>query len=438
MIIEKKGPLKGIMTVPGDKSISHRSVMLGALSEGITEVENFLMGEDCISTISCFRQMGIAIDIDSTNKKVSINGKGLYGLISPKYPLDVGNSGTTIRLLSGILCGQPFSSTITGDNSIKRRPMGRILTPLRQMEAYIDSESNDSCAPLLINSFNSSASASSTLRNSLPHRLKGIHYHSPVASAQVKSCVLLAGLYADSETKVTEPALSRNHTELMLSEFGASVSSVDNRSSVLPNPRLTGRKLSVPGDISSAAYFIAATLIVPNSELLIKNVGINPTRDGIINVCHMMGADISLENIRKNGEEPVADLLVRHSNLKGIEIEGSIIPTLIDEIPIIAVLSCFAEGKTIIKNAEELKVKESNRIEEIVNNLLAMGADIRATDDGMIINGGRPLHGAIIDSKMDHRIAMSFAVAGLVADGETQILNPECVNISYPNFFTSL
>lgn len=438
MIIEKKGPLKGIMTVPGDKSISHRSVMLGALSEGITEVENFLMGEDCISTISCFRQMGIAIDIDSTNKKVSINGKGLYGLTSPKYPLDVGNSGTTIRLLSGILCGQPFSSTITGDNSIKRRPMGRILTPLRQMEAYIDSESNDSCAPLLINSFNSSASASSTLRNSLPHRLKGIHYHSPVASAQVKSCVLLAGLYADSETKVTEPALSRNHTELMLSEFGASVSSVDNRSSVLPNPRLTGRKLSVPGDISSAAYFIAATLIVPNSELLIKNVGINPTRDGIINVCRMMGADISLENIRKNGEEPVADLLVRHSNLKGIEIEGSIIPTLIDEIPIIAVLSCFAEGKTIIKNAEELKVKESNRIEEIVNNLLAMGADIRATDDGMIINGGRPLHGAIIDSKMDHRIAMSFAVAGLVADGETQILNPECVNISYPNFFTSL
>jgi 3-phosphoshikimate 1-carboxyvinyltransferase len=441
MIIEKKGPLKGIMTVPGDKSISHRSIMLGALSEGMTEVENFLMGEDCISTISCFRQMGIAIDIDSMNKIVRINGKGLYGLTSPKYPLDVRNSGTTIRLLSGILCGQPFSSTITGDSSIRRRPMGRILTPLRQMEADIDSENNDSCAPLLINGFESSAlsaSRSSTLRNSLPHRLRGIHYHSPVASAQVKSCVLLAGLYADSETKVTEPALSRNHTELMLSEFGASVSSVDNTSSVLPNPRLIGRKLSVPGDISSAAYFIAAALIVPNSELLIKNVGINPTRDGIINVCRMMGADISLENVRKNGEEPVADLLVKHSNLKGIEIGGSIIPTLIDEIPIIAVLSCFAEGKTIIRNAEELKIKESNRIEEIVNNLSAMGADIRATDDGMIINGGRPLHGTIIDSKMDHRIAMSFAVAGLAAEGETNIIDDECINISYPGFFEDL
>lgn len=435
MIIQRKGPLKGSMTVPGDKSISHRAIMLGALSEGITEIENFLMGDDCLSTISCFRRLGISIDLASSSHRVTIHGKGLDGLSTPaNHILDVGNSGTTIRLLSGILCGQKFSSTITGDSSIRKRPMGRILTPLEQMGADIKSVNNDLKAPLKINS----TDKSSLLNMDTNQLLRGIHYQSPVASAQVKSCVLLAGLYADKETKVTEPALSRNHTELMLSEFGASVTVVGNTSSVLPRPKLTGRKLNIPGDISSAAYFIAAALIVPNSELLIKNVGVNPTRDGIINVCRMMGADISLENIRKDGGEPVADILVRHSNLQGIEISGSIIPTLIDEIPIIAVLSCFAKGKTIIKNAEELKVKESNRIEVIVNNLSAMGADIRATNDGMIINGGSPLHGATIDNKMDHRIAMAFAIAGLAAEGETQILNPECVNISYPDFFKKL
>ena len=433
MIINKKGPLKGSMTVPGDKSISHRAIMLGALSEGITEVDNFLMGDDCLSTISCFRQLGIPIDLDSNNRRVTIHGKGLDGLVKPNNVLDAGNSGTTVRLLSGILAGQGFPSTITGDASIQKRPMGRILAPLEQMGADIKSVNDDLKAPLNINS------SDKALRSiDMNHILKGIHYQSPVASAQVKSCVLLAGLYADNETKVTEPALSRNHTELMLSEFGASVTVDKNTASILPRPKLIGRKLSIPGDISSAAYFIAAALIVPNSELLIKNVGINPTRNGIINVCHMMGADIDLKNIRKDGGEQVADILVRHSNLKGIEISGSIIPTLIDEIPIIAVLSCFAKGKTIIKNAEELKVKESNRIELIENNLSAMGADITATDDGMIIEGDCPLHGAIIDSKMDHRIAMAFTVAGLVADGDTQILNPECVNVSYPDFFENI
>lgn len=436
MIVKRKGPLKGTMTVPGDKSISHRAIMLGALSEGITEVENFLMGEDCISTISCFRQMGVSIDIDSVGNKVHIKGKGLYGLQSPNTPLDVGNSGTTIRLLSGILCGQPFKSTITGDSSIRTRPMGRILTPLKQMGADIASENNNFCAPLLINSLNTASSPMES--KDLTNRLKGIHFHSPVASAQVKSCLLFAGLYADSETTVTEPALSRNHTELMLSEFGATVTAAGNTSSVLPGPKLTGRRINVPGDISSAAYFIVAALIVPNSELLIKNVGINPTRDGIIKVCRMMGADIKLENVKNKGGETSADILVRHSNLKGVEISGPIVPTLIDEIPIIAVLSCFATGKTTIKDAEELKVKESNRIEIVVKNLSAMGADITATDDGMIINGGKPLHGAVVDSKMDHRIAMAFTIAALAAEGETQILNPECVNISYPNFFTSL
>lgn len=436
MIIRKKGPLKGSMTVPGDKSISHRAVMLGALSEGTTMVENFLMGDDCLSTISCFKKLGISIDVDMDNKRVVVHGRGLNGLSAPDDILDVGNSGTTIRLMSGILCGQKFTSTLTGDTSIRKRPMGRILTPLKQMGADIESLNNDSFAPLCING--SQAFLSAIRSNNYSHTLKGIHYISPVASAQVKSCVLLAGLFADGKTSVTEPAVSRNHTELMLVDFGASVVTEGTTTSVFPQPKLTARKLCVPGDISSAAFFIAAALIVPNSELMIKNVGINPTRDGIIRVCRMMGADIRLENERKSGSEPVADIYVRSSSLKGVEIAGDIIPALIDEIPVIAVLSCFAEGKTVIKNAEELKVKESNRLEVIAKNLTNMGADIIPTDDGMIINGGKPLHGAVIDSRMDHRIAMAFAIAGLAADGETEILNPECVSISYPEFFDTL
>jgi len=422
MIIRKSGPLKGKFSIPGDKSISHRAVMLGALARGKTEINNFLMGDDCLSTISCFRKMGIHIEQDTEKKRVTVYGNGLDGLKPPKDSLYVGNSGTTIRLLSGILCGQTFSSLITGDASIKKRPMGRILVPLKQMEADIESINHNDCAPLRINGPKN-------------HRLKGIHYNSPIASAQVKSCLLLAGLYADGETSVTEPALSRNHTELMLSYFGADVKAAGNTVSIKPRPSLTGRKINIPGDISSAAYLIAAALTVPHSEILIENVGINPTRDGILKVCTMMGADIELINVKEDGGEPYADILVRHSNLKGIEIGGDIIPALIDEIPVIAVLACFAEGKTVIKDAGELKVKESNRIETTVRNLSAMGADIYATEDGMVINGGKPLHGAVIDPKLDHRIAMAFSVAGLTADGETEILNPECVNISFPGFF---
>lgn len=434
MNIQHIGPLKGSITVPGDKSISHRAIMVGALSEGVTEVEHFLLGDDCLSTISCFRKLGIFIALDSQHQRVTIHGKGLDGLVETNELLDVGNSGTTIRLLSGILSGQRFSSAITGDSSIRKRPMGRILTPLGQMGADIRSLNDDTCAPLQINSYDRFPNSAKETN----HKLKCIHYQSPVASAQVKSCVLFAGLYADGETKVTEPYISRNHTELMLSEFGATINVSDNTSSILPRPILTGRRLIIPGDISSAAYFIAAALIVPHSELLIKNVGINPTRDGIIHVCRMMGADISLENITEAGGEPSADIIIRHSNLKGIDIGGGIIPTLIDELPIIAVLSCFAEGRTVIRNAEELKVKESNRIELIVKNLTDMGADITATDDGMIINGGRPLHGAVIDSRADHRIAMAFSVAGMAADGYTTIDDPECVTISYPDFFKDL
>lgn len=427
MIFQKRGPLKGIVTIPGDKSISHRAVMFGALAKGTTEVTNFLQGADCLSTIRCFKQLGIDINNDTSSDSVVIHGKGLYGLTKPSDILDVGNSGTTMRLISGILSGQNFAVTLNGDDSIQRRPMGRIMTPLTMMGADIRSLNGSGCSPLAINSLADRAS-----------KLKGIHYQSPVASAQIKSCVLLAGMYAEEETSVTEPSLSRNHTELMLREFGAKITSVDNTATIQPEPCLTGRKINVPGDISSAAYFIAAGLIVPDSELVIKKVGINPTRDGILRVCRQMGANIRLENVIDNGGEPVADIVVQYSELTGTEVGGEIIPTLIDEIPIIAILACFAKGQTIIKDATELKVKESNRLDVMVDNLSRMGVDITATADGMIINGGKTLQGATIDSKHDHRIAMSFAIAGLLAEGETNILHAECVDISYPNFYSDL
>ncbi|MDF2484169.1 MAG: 3-phosphoshikimate 1-carboxyvinyltransferase [Herbinix sp.] len=427
MNVQKRGPLKGVIKVPGDKSISHRSVMFGALAQGTTEVTNFLQGADCLSTIRCFKQLGIEIENNQASDHVIVRGKGLHGLSKPTDILDVGNSGTTMRLISGILCGQRFESSLIGDESIQRRPMGRIMTPLSMMGADIKSLRDNGCAPLAINS---TLDRKSTL--------SGIHYNSPVASAQIKSCVLLAGLYAEGETSVTEPSLSRNHTELMLSTFGATITSTGNTATILPNPNLLGQKLNVPGDISSAAYFIAAGLLVPGSEIVIKNVGINPTRDGILQVCKQMGADITLENIIDNGGEPVADLVVRSSELTATQVGGELIPTLIDEIPMIAVLACFAKGRTVIKDAAELKVKESNRIDVMVDNLTRMGADITATPDGMIINGGRPLHAATIDSKSDHRIAMSFAIAALLAEGDTTILKAECVDISYPNFYSDL
>ncbi|HHV13722.1 MAG TPA: 3-phosphoshikimate 1-carboxyvinyltransferase [Clostridiales bacterium] len=423
----KKGPLKGIVTIPGDKSVSHRGVMFGALAKGTTEVTNFLQGADCLSTIQCFKQMGIEIINNPASDSVIIHGKGLHGLTKPAGLLDVGNSGTTLRLISGILSGQTFATSLNGDASIQKRPMNRIIAPLSMMGAHITSLGENGCAPLAINHSGERTA-----------RLKGIHYHSPVASAQIKSCVLLAGMYADGETSVTEPTLSRNHTELMLSQFGARISSQGTTATIQPDPDLLGQKIKVPGDISSAAYFIAAGLIVPGSEILIKNVGINPTRDGILRVCRQMGADITLENVIDTGGEPMADLLVRHSELKGVEIGGDIIPTLIDEIPVLAVLACLAKGKTIIRDAAELKVKESNRIDMMADNLSRMGADIRATDDGMVINGGKPLHGATIESKADHRIAMTFAIASLIAEGETLIREAECVTVSYPNFHSDL
>ena len=412
--------LHGTISIPGDKSISHRSIMFGSIAEGTTTIRNFLMGADCLATIDCFRSMGIAIDV--SDEVVTVHGKGLHGLTKPDKTLDVGNSGTTTRLISGILSGQDFDVTLSGDESLNSRPMKRIMTPLNAMGANITSVHNNGCAPLSIKG----------------SKIKAFHYDSPVASAQVKSAVLLAGLYGDGPTSVTEPAISRNHTELMLQSFGVDVRCEGKTATVYPPETMTGQDIVVPGDISSAAYFIVAGLITPDSQITMKHVGINPTRDGIIKVCQAMGADIILSNVQDDNGEPTADITVKSSKLHGTVIGGDLIPTLIDELPIIAVLACFAEGETVIKNAEELKVKESNRIDLMVNNLVRMGADAIATEDGMIIHGGKPLHGISINCKYDHRIAMTFSIAGINADGETVIEDAQCVDVSYPTFYDTL
>ena len=417
--------LKGEVTIPGDKSISHRSIMLGSIALGTTEITHFLEGADCLSTIDCFRKMGV--EIERKPSSILVHGKGLRGLTAPASTLNVGNSGTTTRLISGILSGQNFATTLSGDDSLNSRPMKRIMTPLNTMGAHIRSLNDNGCAPLHIR----------------PGALHGIHYQSPVASAQVKSAVLLAGLYADSPTSVTEPALSRNHTELMLQGFGAYVATdlhTDGTATahVEPCKELYGQQICVPGDISSAAYFIAAALLVPGSELLVKNVGTNFTRAGFLKVCKAMGADIETVSQTIEGGESRADLLVRYSHLKGTVIEGDIIPTLIDEIPMIAIMAAFADGQTVIRDAAELNVKETNRIDTVTAGLKAMGAVITPTDDGMIIEGTGHLNGASIQSYLDHRIAMAFSVAGLASDGETQIVDSQCVDVSYPEFYATL
>ncbi len=429
-------PIKGDIFVPGDKSISHRSIMFGALAQGTTEVTGFLESADCLSTIDCFRKLGIDIEhaMRPTNgvPTITVHGTGLHNFKAPTATLYTGNSGTTTRLMSGILAAQPFDSVITGDRSIEKRPMERIIKPLTQMGAEVISVMGNGCTPL-------------KFTGGKP--LRGINYRSPVASAQVKSCIMLAGLYAEGDTVVYEPALSRNHTEIMLSSFGADIHNELARDGsavaiLHPGMPLNGRKINVPGDISSAAYFIAAALMVPGSELLIRNVGINNTRAGILTVLKQMGADITLLNVDEKGE-PKADILVKYSELHGNEnrqflISGKVIPTMIDELPVVAVLAANWDFDTIIKDAAELRVKESNRIDTVVQNLHNMGCDIEATDDGMIIHGGKPLKGTDINSHGDHRLAMSFAIAALGADGTTRILDDECVGISYPSFFKDL
>lgn len=423
--IKAMGALKGEVQIPGDKSISHRAVMLGSIARGTTEISHFLNGADCLSTIHCFQKMGI--EIEQSKDLVLVHGRGLRGLKAPRGILDTGNSGTTTRLICGILSGQDFSSVLSGDDSLNSRPMKRIMDPLNQMGARITSIQDNNCAPLRIE----------------PGTLHGIRYVSPVASAQVKSSVLLAGLYADSPVSVTEPVLSRNHTELMLGSFGADISSElhadgSATASVSPCAELYGQKIQVPGDISSAAYFIAAGLLVPGSRLLVKNVGINPTRAGFLEVCRKMGADIGYLNRQSQGGEETADLLVTSKPLTGTVIEGAVIPSLIDEIPILAVMAAFAEGTTVIRDAAELKVKETNRIQTVTENLLAMGAEIIPTEDGMIIHGTGALKGTQIQSHLDHRIAMAFSVAALAAEGTTTILDGQCVDVSYPGFFAQL
>lgn len=419
MIIQPASHLKGTLSIPGDKSISHRSIMFGSIAKGTTKIHNFLMGDDCLSTIECFRKLGI--DIEMHNDHILVHGKGLHGLEPAAEILDCGNSGTTTRLISGILAGQPFTSTLTGDASIQKRPMKRIIEPLRQMHAAIEGKDDNFC-PLTIS----------------PSTLEGICYTSPVASAQVKSCVLLAGLYADTPTTVCEPALSRDHTERMLSAFGAIIERKDKCVTIYPNPELEAMEVVVPGDISSAAFFMVAGLIVPNSKLILQNVGINPTRRGILDALLAMGGRITCFNERELCGEPVCDMIIESSDLHGITIEGDIIPTMIDEIPAFAVAALFAHGTTIIKDAKELRVKESNRIDTMCHELGKMGAVIRPLEDGMIIEGNATLHGAILESYDDHRIAMSLAVAALKATTPSQILNSECIRISYPHFFEHL
>ena len=410
--------IKGILRVPGDKSISHRAVMFGAISKGITKIKGFLTGADCISTISIFKKMGI--DIEMENTSVKVKGKGLYGLSAPKEILDCGNSGTTTRLVSGILSAQNFTCVLTGDKSIQKRPMNRIINPLSLMGA--DIKSNEGFAPLTITGSS----------------LHGIEYNSPVASAQVKSSILLAGLYADSPTTVTEPAKSRDHTELMLKKLGASLNIDKYSVTVNPCKELFASDIDVPSDISSAAFFMAAAILVPNSELILENVGINPTRDGIIRVLKDMGANIEI--INSNDEfEPVADIKVSYSKLHSTTISGDIIPTLIDELPLLAAVASMAEGKTVIKDAAELKVKESNRIKVMCDELSKLGVDVVETEDGMEINGTNKLLGNItINTNDDHRIAMTFAILGLISEGEIKLDNKNCVEISYPGFFDDL
>jgi len=394
--------------------------MIGSIAKGTTEVRHYLQGADCLSTISCFRKMGV--HIENQGDTVLIHGAGLWGLTPPDTVLDCGNSGTTMRLISGILAAQNFDTVLTGDSSLTKRPMNRIIEPLSLMGARIKSLEANGCAPLAVTG----------------SPLHGIDYASKVASAQVKSAVLLAGLYAEGETRITEPCLSRNHSEIMLRHFGAQLDTQGTLTVLHPSGELHGSLVLVPGDISSAAYFICAGLMIPNSQILIRRVGINPTRDGILRVCQAMGGSITLSNEQSGSGEPVADLLVSSSSLHGTVIQGALIPSLIDELPMIAAMACFADGETIIRDAAELKVKESNRLEVMVHHLAAMGADVTETEDGMVIQGGRPLHGTIIDPHLDHRIAMTFAVTGLCADGETEIVGAECVNISYPGFYEDL
>ena len=410
--------LKGSFELIGDKSISHRAVMFSSISKGDNKISNFLMGEDCLSTISCFRKMGVDIQIDG--KDVYVKGNGLYGLKRPKEILDVGNSGTTIRLMMGILAGNKFDATLIGDNSIAKRPMKRVTDPLRLMGCNIEGKDDANYTPIKIYGGD----------------LKAIDYHMPVASAQVKSALILASLYANDTSFIYEKVKSRNHTEIMLKSFGADINVENLKISVNPVNELFSQDIYVPGDISSAAFIIVSALITKGSEVIIKNVGLNETRTGIIDVVKNMNGNIEIINERLVGGELVGDLLVRYTkDLCATTIDKDIIPRLIDEIPVIAVLATQAEGTTIIKDAQELKVKESNRIKSMVENLKILGADIEELEDGMIIKGKSKLNGGKIKTFKDHRIAMAFSSLNLISDEKIKLDDEDCINVSFPGYF---
>lgn len=414
--VQPGGCLKGTFRVPGDKSISHRSIMLGSLAEGITHITGFLEGEDSLATLEAFRTLGVTIS-DPINGKVTIEGVGMHGLKAPDAPLDLGNSGTSMRLLSGLLAGQGLEITLVGDSSLSARPMRRVTDPLRQMGAHVET-TEQGTAPLVIHPVEG---------------LQAINYELPVASAQIKSCLLLAGLYAEGETTVTEPAPTRDHTERMLNGFGYRVKRAANRISISGGGKLTACDIDVPADISSAAFFLVGATISPGSDIVLEHVGINPTRDGVINILRLMGADIEILNRRNVGGEPVADLRVRSALLHGIAIPEDQVPLAIDEFPALFVAAACAEGQTRLTGAEELRVKESDRIQVMADGLAILGADVTPTADGIVIQGGL-LAGGRVNSHGDHRIAMAFAMAALGAQGEIVIDDCSNVNTSFPGF----
>lgn len=418
------GPLVGRVRIPGDKSISHRAVMFGSLAEGTTRVRNFLPGEDCLSTVRCFRALGVEIALPENPEEgeVAVRGGGVEALAEPSDVLDCGNSGTTMRLVMGILAGRPFFSVLTGDASLRRRPMARVAEPLRRMGARIDGRRGGDLAPLSVRGGD----------------LRPGEFVLPVASAQLKSALILAGLAAPGRTVVTEPFRSRDHTERMLRHFGVPVA-VDGPTVTVEGPaRLRAAAVTVPGDISAAAFFLVAGSIVPGSRLLLPGVGVNPTRAGILEVLEAMGAEVRLLNVREEGGEPVADLEVAPAELRGVRIGGEIIPRLIDEVPVLAVAAAFARGVTEIRDAGELRVKESDRIAAVARELGRLGAAVEELPDGLRITGGRPLRGAECQTCGDHRLAMALAVAGLGAAGETVIDDAACAAVSFPRFWDEL
>lgn len=418
--IKHASAIRGTITVPGDKSISHRALLFAAIAEGKTKIHNLSSSADVMSTLHCLRQLQIGAK--EKNSEIEIVGTGKFGFKASQHPLDCGNSGTTIRLLTGILAAQPFTtSTLVGDESLSKRPMKRVIEPLTKMGAQISSEPGG-FAPLVIHG----------------QQLKPISYQMPIASAQVKSCVLLAGLYAAGTTTVVEPYPSRDHTERMLRDFGLNVTT-DNTSVSIEGPaKLFGSEVFVPGDISSAAFFIAAALMVPDSELTIENICLNPTRTGLLDVLQRMGANLSICEYETKSSEPIGEIRVTTSQLSGVEIPPDMVPKLIDEIPILAVLATQAKGKTMLSGARELRVKESDRLHSIVTNLAVMGIEIEELEDGFIIAGPQKLTGASVDSFGDHRIAMAFSIAGLISEGTTHIKNVDCIRISMPNFYETL